>query len=47
MKNLMERTKIQIPLDKGRIMIGTSDETMTLESGEVFYSVFQENNHPG
>lgn len=47
MKNLMERTKIQIPLDKGRIMIGTSDETMTLESGEVFIQYSKETTTPG
>lgn len=47
MKNLMERTKIQIPLDKGRIMIGTSDETMTLESGEVFIQYSKKTTTPG
>ena len=32
----MRRTRIEIPLDKGRIMMGTVDETGVLEYGQVF-----------
>ena len=43
----MKRTRIQIPLDKGRIMMGTSDETKTLGSGQVFIQYSKENDAPG
>ena len=43
----MKRTKIQIPLDKGRIMMGTSDETRTLEQGQVFIQYSKETHLPG
>lgn len=45
--NLMKRTRIQIPLDKGRIMMGTTDETKTLKSGEVFIRYSQQTTRPG
>lgn len=43
----MKRTRIQIPLDKGRIMMGTTDETKTLKSGEVFIRYSQQTTRPG
>ena len=47
LRSLMKRTKIQIPLDKGRIMMGTSDETRTLEQGQVFIQYSKETHLPG
>ena len=43
----MEKTRIQIPLDKGRYMMGTSDETRSLTSGQVFIQYSKETNKPG
>ena len=47
LRSLMKRTKIQIPLDKGRIMMGTSDETRTFEQGQVFIQYSKETHLPG
>ena len=47
LRSLMKRTKIQIPLDKGRIMMGTSDETRTLKQGQVFIQYSKETHLPG
>lgn len=35
-KDLLRRTRIEIPLSKGRIMMGTVDETGSLDYGQVF-----------
>nr|XP_022295826.1 uncharacterized protein LOC111105743 isoform X2 [Crassostrea virginica] len=47
LKTLMRQTRIQIPLDKGRYMMGTSDETRTLESGQVFIQYSKDTHLPG
>ncbi|XP_033739306.1 uncharacterized protein LOC117326693 [Pecten maximus] len=38
LRELSRKTRIEIPPDKGRIMMGISDETKTLEYGQVFVS---------
>ncbi|XP_061173523.1 uncharacterized protein LOC133182687 [Saccostrea echinata] len=43
-RDLMRRARIQLPLEKGRIMMGTLDDTGTLEYGQVF---IQYSNVPG
>lgn len=43
---LMERTKIDIPDDKGRIMMGTVDESGCLEYDEVFVQYSERINKP-
>lgn len=45
--NLMKRTRIQIPSDKGRIMMGTTDETKTLQPGQVFIRYSEQTTSPG
>ncbi|XP_056022215.1 uncharacterized protein LOC125649621 [Ostrea edulis] len=35
-RDLMRRARIQLPFENGRIMMGTIDETRTLEYGQVF-----------
>ncbi|XP_056022216.1 uncharacterized protein LOC125649620 [Ostrea edulis] len=35
-RDLMRRARIQLPFENGRIMMGTLDETQTLEYGQVF-----------
>lgn len=45
--NLMKRTRIQIPVDKGRVMMGTSDETKTLNPGQVFIQYSKQTLKPG
>jgi len=36
LRNLLDKTRIKIDTDKGRLMMGTVDETDSLEYGEVF-----------
>ena len=43
--NLMEKTRIQIPLDKGRYMMDTSDKIKSLTSGQVFIQYSKETNN--
>lgn len=43
----MNRTRIYIPVDKGRIMMGTSDETKTLNPGQVFIQYSKQTHKPG
>lgn len=43
----MKRTRIQIPVDKGRIMMGTTDETKTLNPGQVFIQYSKQTQKPG
>ncbi|XP_061186848.1 uncharacterized protein LOC133194972 [Saccostrea echinata] len=40
------RSRIQIPLDKGRYMMGTSDETQSLQYGQVFIQYSKELSRP-
>ena len=44
---LLKRTRIEIDADKGRSMMGTADETGTLEYGEVFVQYSANLNRPG
>ncbi|XP_061186419.1 LOW QUALITY PROTEIN: uncharacterized protein LOC133194482 [Saccostrea echinata] len=44
--DLKKRSRIQIPLDKGRYMMGTSDETQSLKYGQVFIQYSKEINQP-
>lgn len=44
---LLKRTRIEIDPDKGRSMMGTADETETLEYGEVFVQYSANLNQPG
>ncbi|XP_052702358.1 uncharacterized protein LOC128178957 [Crassostrea angulata] len=46
LKDLKNRTRIQIPLRKGRYMMGTSDETKSLAYGQVFIQYSAEPHHP-
>ena len=39
--NLMKQTRIQVPSDKGRYMMGTSDENKTLKPGQVFIQYYK------
>ena len=45
--NLMKQTRIQVPLDKGRYMMGSSDENKTLKPGQVFIQYSIEIHMPG
>ncbi|XP_062596258.1 uncharacterized protein LOC134257682 [Saccostrea cucullata] len=44
--DLKRRSRIQIPLHKGRYMMGTSDETQSLKYGQVFIQYSKDLNHP-
>jgi len=43
---LLKRTRIEIHPEKGRSMMGTADETGTLEYGEVFVQYSTKLNEP-
>jgi len=43
---LLKRTRIEIDPEKGRSMMGTADETGTLQYGEVFVQYSAELNAP-
>lgn len=44
-KCVKDETRIEIPLDKGRLMMGSVDETKKLESGQVFIQYSLEPHH--
>jgi len=46
LNDLLKRTRIEVTADKGRIMMGTVDETGTLNYGEVFVQYSINIDHP-
>ena len=47
MKRLREKSRIPIPHSDGRMLLGTVDETQTLEYGQVFVQISKYINNPG
>ncbi|XP_062593720.1 uncharacterized protein LOC134255214 isoform X2 [Saccostrea cucullata] len=45
-EDLKRRSRIQIPLEKGRYMMGTTDEAQTLKYGQVFIQYSKELDQP-